>query len=110
MCIRDSVDDKIHIWLKLFGSQVMRDGFYNAVIQTKRMLDDVFSISRHRGRRDVDLGIIGVKLLQIFLDDGHGVAAVGTVKGAEQVAVPSAQHGLDGRRAGVNAQKHILCW
>ena len=86
----------------------MRHRLDDAVIDGKRVFDDVLAVARSRGGADLRRRKAAVNLLQKFADQRDRVAAVRHVARAHDTAVHIRNDRLDRRRAGVDADKDRL--
>ena len=100
------VDDKVHVGQEMPGRSKVGHGLHHAVIRVESVLGQILTIASGSHRGNMQGGMLLVKLLKHFPDQGDGVSQVGPVVGKQQPRLLVNHRQLYRGGAGVNADMY----
>ena len=103
------VQNEIYLRLQILGSIKVCHGFYDTIVNTKAVANQLLAVAGDCTCQQAAGGIFCIEIGKIIADGNNRITLIALVEGVKQFAIWTHNSDFNGRAAGINTDKGFAC-
>ena len=103
------IKNEIYLRLQILGSIKVCHGFYDTIVNTKAVANQLLAVTGDCTCQQAAGGIFCIEIGKIIADGNNRITLIALVEGVKQFAVWTHNSDFNGRAAGINTDKGFAC-